>query len=199
MADALKQKGFVGTCYRTCGYWEVFVPSRLFEDRAIVYGEIGVFCGGNMASVLESYAKHPESRAHAIDPWGNYEGYDEYTDSQPSNKKYFDTNMKLFDPLNKVLTHQGLSRDVVTEFEDETFDILYIDGNHRPHYVLEDAVLYFRKVKVGGYMIFDDYGWNGDQGPKKGVDSFLQSYSGMARLLTGPVLSQVFIQKIAPM
>jgi hypothetical protein len=36
-------------------------------------------------------------------------------------------------------------------------DIIYIDGNHGPEYVLEDADLSFRKLK-NGIMIFDDYG-----------------------------------------
>ena len=33
------------------------------------------------------------------------------------------------------------------KFKDEFFDIIYIDGNHEPEYVLEDAVLSFRKLK----------------------------------------------------
>jgi len=36
------------------------------------------------------------------------------------------------------------------------FDIIFIDGNHDKKYVLEDAVLCFKKLKLGGWMIFDD-------------------------------------------
>lgn len=39
---------------------------------------------------------------------------------------------------------------------DESFDIIYIDGNHLKKYVLEDAVLSFKKLKRDGWLIFDD-------------------------------------------
>jgi len=33
--------------------------------------------------------------------------------------------------------------------------LLSVYADHEPHGVLEDAVVAFRKLKVGGYMIFD--------------------------------------------
>ena len=59
------------------------------------------------------------------------------------------------------------------------FDIIYIDGNHEPEYVLEDAVLSFRKLKPGGIIIFDDYTFicDGINSTKLGIDSFIMSYS----------------------
>jgi hypothetical protein len=48
---------------------------------------------------------------------------------------------------------------MVNKFTDESLDIIYIDGNRNPEYILEDAMLYFHKLKTCGYMIFDDYGW----------------------------------------
>jgi len=37
------------------------------------------------------------------------------------------------------------------------YDIVYIDGSHVANDVLQDAVLVWQLVKVGGFMIFDDY------------------------------------------
>jgi hypothetical protein len=42
----------------------------------------------------------------------------------------------------------------IPKFEDNFFDIIYIDGkNHEPEYVLEDAVLSFRKLKTWYYDV----------------------------------------------
>ncbi len=60
------------------------------------------------------------------------------------------------------------------------------------NYVLEDAVFSFRKLKVNGIMIFDDYRW---EGVKKGIDAFLSVYSKKIQFL-GLVEDQVFIKKI---
>jgi predicted O-methyltransferase YrrM len=97
--------------------------------------------------------------------------------------------------MDKITVHRGMSRDMINEFEDEQFDMVYIDGNHNPDYALEDAVLYFRKLKVGGHMIFDDYGWGGPDMTQRGIDSFIHAYFRRLRVI-GERNSQVFVQKI---
>jgi len=72
--------------------------------------------------------------------------------------------------------------------------MIYIDGNHEPEYVLEDAVLSFRKLKVGGIMIFDDYCWGGPDMTKRGIDGFLSGYHKRITIL-GEKDDQVFLVK----
>ena len=60
---------------------------------------------------------------------------------------------------------------------------------------MEDAVLSFRKLKLDGYMIFDDYGWGGKDVTQKGIDGFLMGYHNRIKVL-GQRNNQVFIQKI---
>ena len=74
-------------------------------------------------------------------------------------------------------------------------DIIYIDGNHEPNYVLEDAVLSFRKLKSNGILIFDDYGWGGPNLTQKGIDGFLSAYSKKYRFI-GERITQIFLRKI---
>ena len=38
--------------------------------------------------------------------------------------------------------------------------LIYIDACHDSQYVMTDAMLSWKVLKVGGYLIFDDYGWN---------------------------------------
>jgi hypothetical protein len=93
-----------------------------------------------------------------VDPWLDYEGYTEYQGKQTSNYTHFIRNISLLPPeeLNKIYIHRGYSSSIIPTFLDDSFDIIYIDGNHDSPYVLEDAILSLKKVKNGGYLIFDD-------------------------------------------
>lgn len=108
----------------------------------------------------------------------------------------FMSNLEASGQKEKVTVHRGFSHEEVPRFDDGSFDIIYIDGNHEPEYVLEDAVLAFRKVKVGGFIIFDDYGWGGPDLTQRGIDAFLSGY--YKRILrVGMKNSQVVIQRLS--
>ncbi len=96
---------------------------------------------------------------------------------------------------HKLVINRGYSNTEIPKFENDFFDIIYIDGNHEPEYVLEDAVLSFRKLKKNGIMIFDDYGWGGPDFTKRGIDGFLFGYHKKIQIL-GELNTQVFIQKL---
>jgi len=130
----------------------------------------------------------------AIDPWIDYDEYPEYKGQQPSIYERFQENMKVCGLEDRVTVRRGYSHEVVPTLEDNSFDIIYIDGNHEPEYVLEDAVLAFRKLKVGGYLVFDDYGWGGVDMTMRGIDGFLNGYHKRIRVL-GQSRSQVFVKK----
>ena len=57
---------------------------------------------------------------------------------------------------DKIIVKRGYSNKEINNFEDNFFDIIYIDCNHEPEYVLEDAVLSFRKLKKDGIMMIMD-------------------------------------------
>jgi hypothetical protein len=42
-------------------------------------------------------------------------------------------------------------------FPDETFDMVYVDGDHKYGSVLTDMVLWWGKVRRGGYLAGHDY------------------------------------------
>ena len=183
---------FRGVAYRLADVWFPFVPQT---NNKIRYLEIGAFYGANLLSVAASYGKHPNSVLVAIDPWTDYSDYPEYKGEQETIYDTFQSNIKNSEHTNKIVVKRGYSHDIVPTLEDNSFDIIYIDGNHEPEYVLEDAVIAFRKLKVGGYMIFDDYGWGGPDLTQRGIDSFMNGYYKRIRVL-GIRESQVFIQKL---
>jgi predicted O-methyltransferase YrrM len=187
-----------GRRFVTADFWvDVVSP----EDRPINYLEIGVHAGVNALSVASIYAKHPDSRIWCMDPWIDYKGYPYFVGQQEQVHDTFRRNMSNFGLTDKVVAVRGFSNEKLPELQDDFFDLIYIDGNHDPEFVLEDAVLSFRKLRVGGVLIFDDYGFDGPDGTSKGIDGFLSGYHKRVRVIqkkpTGFMgLSQVFVRKI---
>ena len=182
---------FQGKTYFLANNWFDLVP---IPETPIRYLEIGTFYGANLFSVGNSYGKHPNSELHCIDPWLDYEEYPEYKGQQPKIYDTFLKNLENSGQKDKIVVHRGYSHNEVQKFEDDFFDIIYIDGNHEPEYVMEDAVLSFRKLKSGGYMIFDDYGSGGPDLTKRGIDGFLHGYYKRIDV-KGIKNNQVFVQK----
>jgi predicted O-methyltransferase YrrM len=183
---------FKGVAYRLSNNWLPFIKPD--HTKPIRYVEIGTFYGANIISVAESYGAHPDSTLIAIDPWTDYADYPEYKGQQITIYDAFTRNMEECGVRERITVKRGYSHELLPTLEDNSFDIIYIDGNHEPEYVLEDAVLAFRKLKVGGHLIFDDYGWGGPDLTKRGIDGFLNGYHKRINLL-GHRDSQVFVQK----
>lgn len=120
--------------------------------------EIGAYHGANICSYMKTYARHNNTEIYCIDPWFNYNGYDEHITNQPSNYSLFLGNISKLTPndINKIYIYRGLSGDIVPTFQNESFDIIFIDGNHTRRYVLEDSIICLNKIKKGGWIIFDD-------------------------------------------
>ena len=192
--EIIDSTNFSGVKYRLADNWFSFIDLNLFTNTPIHYLEIGTFYGANLLSVANTYGKHPGSKLYCIDPWEDYNEYPEYKGQQQSIYDTFVSNISNSGSFDKIQIHRGFSNVKIPTFRDEMFDIIYIDGNHEPEYVLEDAVLSFRKLKKGGFMVFDDYGWGGPDLTKRGIDAFLSGYHKRIHLLGGKS-TQVFIQK----
>ena len=186
---------FKGTQYRLANNWYNIINLNDYKDKPINYLEIGAFYGANIISVAMTYGLHKESKLYCIDPWEDYNEYVEYKNEQPQIYDTFIENIKNSGFQDKIIINRGYSNKEIYKFDDEFFDIIYIDGNHEPEYVLEDAVSSFRKLKVNGIMIFDDYGWCGPDLTQKGIDAFLSGYSKRIQYLNN-VETQVFIKKL---
>ena len=58
----------------------------------------------------------------------------------------------------------GLSTEVVKDFNDNYFDLVYIDTSHSYKTTIEELELYSEKVKIDGVIAGHDYilgNWNG--------------------------------------
>lgn len=191
----IKNETFDGVQYRLANWWFQTVPLSNYVDRPINYLEIGTFFGANLLSVADSYGIHKDSKLYCIDPWEDYEDYPEYKDEQPKIYNTFLKNIENSESKDKFVINRGYSNNEVPKFQDDFFDIIYIDGNHEPDYVLEDAVLCFRKLKKNGVMIFDDYGWGGPDLTTRGIDAFIHAYHKKIEFL-GVINSQAYVRKL---
>lgn len=184
-----------GKHYTLPDNWMVLVNPERFANRPIQYLEIGAHCGVNVVCVAASYASHPDSKIYAIDPWEDYEEYPEYKGVQKSHFDAFQHNIKEYPAIErKVKSLKGYSHEIIPTFQNDFFDMIYVDGNHQPEYVLEDGVLAFRKLKSGGILIFDDYNFMGLDVTKRGVDAFLTAYRDRINYL-GFYGGQIFVEK----
>ena len=77
------------------------------------------------------------------------------TQSQFDQK--FETTKRRFAEFgDRVEFLRMTSSDAVSRFVDESVDFVYIDGNHEYKFVLNDIMLWYPKVKNGGYLTGDD-------------------------------------------
>jgi len=171
--------------------WKKYIP---IENKPIQYLEIGAHKGENIVDMAKSYCQNPGSKIHCVDPWIDYDEYPEYKGQQNVLFDIFKKNTSQYS--NKIVIHRGFSDDVVPGFENNFFDIIYVDGNHETEYVYRDGIMALQKTKKGGYIIFDDYSEYWRQ-TIRGIDKFLNEHSKNIKILIkGALFAQVIIQKI---
>jgi len=144
-----------------------------------VCAEIGVWRGDFSRRIL---AETKPRELHLIDPW-LFQG--EYPDrwyggsiakSQADmDRIYLDVKQRLG---SKAVIHRGTSEEALGKFADDTFDWIYIDGDHGYDAVLLDLELCKRKIKDGGYIAGDDLIWGKDQDypVQRAVETFIGKY-----------------------
>jgi len=183
---------FKGIQWRLSDSWFNKIELNQYNNKSINYLEIGTLHGANIISVANTYGSHPDSKLFCIDPWEEYDEYNEYLKEQENNYNIFLENIENSGFKNKIIIKRGYSNIEILKFPDNFFDIIYIDGNHEPEFVLEDAVLSFRKLKKNGILIFDDYCL---ENTIIGIDAFISAYYKKINNL-GLYNSQIFLKKI---
>jgi hypothetical protein len=111
------------------------------------------------------------NEVHCIEPFsGDFNEYKDYGDDWNAIKREFWTNTRFF--KDKIHLHQDFSYNMVDKFEDETFDMVYIDAYHDYKSVKDDLLSYLPKVKKGGIIAGHDYHDNWP-GVKKAINEIL--------------------------
>jgi predicted O-methyltransferase YrrM len=155
--------------------WENILSG--FKNQEVQFLEIGSYEGRSATWLLDNILTHPDAKIYCCD---SFLGSIEH-----SNPAMYDRFVQNIAPhKEKVVICRGQSHEVLksTLLKTRRFHMIYIDGDHFPYSVLEDAVLCFRLLHPGGLMIFDDYEWTGynvEHAPKGGIDAFLSAYANL--------------------
>ena len=147
--------GYSGNVYNMSYKWKDIIPPTYDPIKIL---EIGAYHGANICCLTQTHALNSASQIHCVDPWYDYEAYPEYRHHQATNYAQFIRNISKMNACDiaKIYLHRVKSEEAWSRFTDEMFDIIYIDGNHERNFVFEDALMSLKKVKKGGWIVFDD-------------------------------------------
>jgi hypothetical protein len=138
--------------------------------------EVGIGYGSHAKHVLKNTNIE---KLYLIDPVTKYDN-DYFSDDIMSKEAEIPGNNfnELFDLINKELSFK---KEVVTflrkpsisvrndEIEDGALDCVFVDANHEYKNVLDDLIFWWKKIRIGGQMLGDDYGMSD---VNKAVDEF---------------------------
>jgi hypothetical protein len=120
--------------------------------------EIGTWEGDYSWEILNNTTC---KKLYCVDPYRHFQN-DEYPDgmnnlTQSQFDQKFETTKRRFAEFgDRVEFLRMTSSDAVSRFVDESVDFVYIDVNHEYKFVLNDIMIWYPKVKNGGYLTGDD-------------------------------------------
>lgn len=129
---------------------------EMLAERGAKHGvEVGTDHGKYAHQLLEGV---PTLGLDCIDPWVAYTEGDDVKTQEDVNKIYQEAMDTLSSYLGNTCTLWKMtSMEAVKEFEDNSLDFVFIDGNHEYEHVLEDITEWTKKVKPGGIVAGHDY------------------------------------------
>lgn len=149
---------------------------KAFEVKTMI--EIGV---GKADNAIQILLKEPKDFKYiGIDP---YEHYADYNNDVNSTYLRLAANWSTAFERLKPYIDKGVvelismrSHLAVDKFEDQSVDLIFIDGNHSYKAVKQDLELYWPKLKNGGVMTGHDYGDPNFPGVVQAVNEFTHEY-----------------------
>lgn len=148
-------------------YVPVTRPDDLFHHHEVlanwiinrkikVFCEIGVYKGKNLRNVLRGPASSIIREYWAIDRWIHVEEYWPGK-TQEDWEGLYRGAVKYLPWFHQLRIIRMESVDAARFFWDGYFDFVYIDGDHRKEFVLQDINAWLPKVRKGGIIAGHDY------------------------------------------
>lgn len=161
-----------------------YISISRFTDIPKLFSELGFRVGAEIGVQEGSYSKVllqniSGLKLFGVDLWELYPGYRDFR--QYEIEKSYQTTKENIKGYDCVLI-KDWSHKAVEQFEDESLDFVFIDGNHAYEYVVQDIALWSKKVRKGGIVYghdYDDYTsrirWK-DMHVPTAVDGWVKSY-----------------------
>jgi len=131
--------------------WKPFMEKHKCERIC----EVGVRQGENFLKMI----KHNPEDAVAVDLWRK-DGLMSHNDKDYSQEQ-LDEQYKKFKGMVKglknVTIHRDYSKRVSGLYPYDYFDLIYLDADHTYEGVTEDIEAWYPKVRIGGFLLGDDF------------------------------------------
>ena len=182
-------------------FWEnLWANSQVMAGLKVL--EIGSWEGRSTCWIMDHLMTDDAARITCIDTFlGSVEHpglYDAVITETVEER--FDRNMNRTGHPEKVRKLVGKSQSVLKSLIPNSFHLVYIDGSHIASDVLEDAILAWRLVQIGGVIVFDDYGFSFPAGiddlpPRIAIDALIKSFDRKVKVIHQGY--QMFLEKVS--
>ena len=141
--------------------WRVEIPGAVRNDFPEFFKEMGYKVGVEIGTYTGLYTRILCShglKIYTVDPWLIYPGFLGLRhSSQERQERSFEKAKSRLAKYKNCTIIRKTSMEAVKDFEDESIDFVYIDGNHGFKYFTEDLWEWSKKIKKGGIISGHDY------------------------------------------
>lgn len=175
----------ISDSYDTCAWVNLYYGNLENLLRKLpnpsTYVEIGLAYGFHMETMLKAFS---DVKCYGIDPYIPYDPTDCFNsigkiDTLLSVKENFDLfSLSVSQRLSKYKNFNHIretSQTCYKQFDNESIDLVFVDGEHTYDAVNSDCNLWWDKIKVGGIMAWDDYSNSSAPGTKNAIDEFVKN------------------------
>ena len=116
------------------------IPDTIREELPEFFVEMGYKVGVEIGTAKGIFAEHfgkAGLKLFCVDPWISYSDYEYDANSPMSLNEQFEEAKNRLAPYDCKFIRK-FSMDALKDFEDESLDFVYVDGNHGFKYVTED-------------------------------------------------------------
>ncbi len=138
-----------------------FIPESSRNDLPAFFKEMGYKAGAEIGVYKGRFIRgfcEVGLKMYAIDYWTPYPDFDRIEPARIERQEYlYHQARKLLSRYKNATVIRKTSMEALADFEDESLDFVYIDGNHILKYVVEDIDGWSKKVRKGGIVAGHDY------------------------------------------
>lgn len=124
---------------------------------------VGVEIGTHLGEYAEHILRHWHGqKLICVDPWEEAIDYDDQIpllwggSDRLVHRLHAESRLSAYVHHGKCKIWQTTSDQATRNFQNDTLDFVYIDGNHKFGHVLADLQLWWRCIKPGGYIFGHD-------------------------------------------
>ena len=136
--------------------WELTHQITKYQTTGCVWAEIGVHQAHNAEYIFKNFNIE---KMYLIDPYIPYDAIaPEFMNTKELHQAHKEIAQKKLEPFkDRCVWLEDLSQNVLHLIDDESVDIVYVDGEHSHKATLLDMNNYYDKIKDGGLMVCYDW------------------------------------------